>query len=371
MMPNAPLHDAERSRLAALRSYGIMDTEPEAVFDDLTRLAARLCDAPMAVISLVDRHRQWFKSRYGIEVDGSPREQAMCAHAILERDMLVVPDTLEDPRFEDNPFCAGETRLRFYAGAQIVGTEGLPLGMLCVLDREPRPDGLSEAQRLNLQALARQVTKLMELNRAVLSERAQLNESVHRTRNLITVVQAIAMRTLAGADDLNDGAAALMGRLDALGSAQDLLLAEGISGAGLEELLTRQLTPFIDAGDPRLSMQGPDVTLKASAAEAVSMAIYELATNATKHGALSNDKGRITIIWRRGDDGRLTVEWLEQKGEDAPMSPTPRQGFGSAVLGPLTAERVGGDARFELRPEGAYWYASIDPRFVLDTASIS
>lgn len=365
-MPHAPLHDAERSRLAALQSYQILDTEPEAAFDDLAAMAARLCDAPMAAISFVDEERLWFKARYGLAADGCPREQALCAHAILEPGALIVPDTLKDPRFADSPFCFGDTRLRFYAGVQIVGDEGLPLGTLCVLDPAPHPAGLNEQQRVNLEALARQVTALLELRRALRSERGLLKESVHRTRNVITVVQAVAMRTLSGAEGLEDAAEALNGRLDAMGAAQGLLLAEGAEGAAIQELLTRQLAPFVSIDDPRLSIEGPDVTLKTRAAEALGMAIHELATNAAKYGALSQEKSRITIVWMRRSDGSVAFEWSEQS--EKPLAPSARQGFGSTVLGPLTAERIGGEARLELRPEGARWTALIDAAFSLTRA---
>ncbi len=364
-MPHAPPHDAERSRLAALRSYQILDTEPEAALDELAAMAARLCDAPMAAISFVDEGRLWFKARHGLSVDGCPREHALCAHAILEPGALIVPDALKDPRFADKPVCIGDRPVRFYAGVQIVGHEGLPLGTLCVLDPAPRPDGLDEEKRMNLDALARQVTELLELRRTVRSERRLLKESVHRTRNLITVVQAVAMRTLSGAQRLEEAAEALNGRLDAMGSAQGILLAEGAEGAAIQELLTRQLTPFVSINDPRLVIEGPDVTLKTRAAEALGMAIHELATNATKYGALFQEKSRITIVWTRRDDGSIAFEWSEHLDSKRPLAPSTRQGFGSTVLGPLTAERIGGEARLELRPEGACWTASIDGRFVL------
>ncbi|MEO1657347.1 MAG: HWE histidine kinase domain-containing protein [Pseudomonadota bacterium] len=365
-MPNTPAHDAESARLNALRSYGDLETGPEAVFDDLAALAARLCGVTMAAISFVDRDRQWFKSQYGFHGLESSRAQA-----ILERDLLIVPDTSNDKRFTDDLFRTGDAPVRFYAGAPIMGSEGLPLGMICVMDQAPRPQGLNEDQRLSLEALARQVTALLELRRDVQRERTALKESVHRMRNVITVVQGVTLRTLAGASDLGSASETLMGRLDALGAAQDMLFAEGSAGADLKELLKRLLAPFVDPGDQRISLQGPSATLNANAAEALSMAVHELATNATKHGALSNDQGEITVVWSRTDGGDLTIEWSERRGTDAPISSERRQGFGSAVLGPLTAERIGGDARLELRSEGAHWSATIDRRSVLESSADS
>lgn len=155
----------ERQRLAALASYGILDTPREAAFDDITRIAALLCDVPIAVVNLIDRDRQWFKSEIGLGVRETPLETSICAHAILQHDMLVVPDTQVDARFEHNPLVTGEPHLRFYAGALLKTPDGQPLGTVCVLDTRPR--ALSDAQLDGLRALARQTMTQMELRRVL------------------------------------------------------------------------------------------------------------------------------------------------------------------------------------------------------------
>lgn len=150
----------ELSRLAALLRYEILDTPSEPVLDDFTQLAARFCDTPISLISLVDDRRQWFKSRYGLEVSETPREISFCSHAIAADDFFEIPDALQDRRFQDNPLVTGEPHIRFYASAPLVSPDGYKLGTLCVIDRKPRL--LSPEQRDTLSRLSRQVMRLFE-----------------------------------------------------------------------------------------------------------------------------------------------------------------------------------------------------------------
>ena len=157
----------EAERLAALRDYDILDSEPERAFDDIVDLAARLFDAPMAVVSLVDEERQWFKAETGIGACETPIETSFCAHAIREQDRMVIPDATKDPRFASNDLVTGEMGLRFYAGHLLKSAEGLPLGTLCVLDTKPRPEGPTELQMKALEVLANQVMTQLNLRRAL------------------------------------------------------------------------------------------------------------------------------------------------------------------------------------------------------------
>lgn len=175
----APLPPNEKERLERLHSYAVLDTAAEPDFDDFTVLASRLLGAPVALISLVDRHRQWFKSRVGLDAAATPRDEAFCAHAILSEDLFVVEDARADARFADNPLVTGDPHIRFYAGCPLVTTDGVALGTLCVIDRVPRELGAADAD--TLRRLGRQLMHLLDLRRAMSLQREA--EQAMRARN--------------------------------------------------------------------------------------------------------------------------------------------------------------------------------------------
>ena len=160
---------AERARLETLQAMRLLDTPPETAFDDFTVLASRLCRAPIALVSLVDAERQWFKSRVGLDATETPREWAFCDHAIRGHDVFAVSDARSDPRFASNPLVTGEPGIRFYAGVPLVVEPGHAIGTLCIIDREPRE--LGDEDRDTLQRLGRQVVHLLELRRLAARQR--------------------------------------------------------------------------------------------------------------------------------------------------------------------------------------------------------
>lgn len=169
--PQPPQPPREAERLAALLGYDILDTPPESAFDDFTLLASALCGVPISAVSLIDQSRQWFKSKIGLDVDQTPRQNAFCAHAIAQPgELLEVPDATQDARFAHNPLVTGAPQIRFYAGAPLVTPEGHALGALCVIDTQPRQ--LSSQQKEALSALSRQVVAQLELR--------QRNRELHR-----------------------------------------------------------------------------------------------------------------------------------------------------------------------------------------------
>ena len=170
------LAKTEAARVAALNRYAILDTEPEQSFDDLVTLASYVCKTPMAFLSLVDDHRQWFKSKVGVEIRETPLDSSICAHAIQEgkEDLFIVPDTLQDPRFKENAMVVHEPCIRFYAGAPLIDDDGFALGTLCVVDRHPRE--LDQEQMEALRSLRRLAVGQMELRRNLVMLKEALND---------------------------------------------------------------------------------------------------------------------------------------------------------------------------------------------------
>jgi len=160
---NAPIPNNEAERLAALKEYRVLDTGTEQPYDDITILAAHICEVPIATISLVDEARQWFKAKVGMSRRQTPREIAFCAHTILQREPFMVRDAKKDRRFADNDMVTGEPHIRFYAGFPLINQQGLAMGTLCAMDRKPRE--LTARQEKAMQALVRQIMALLEFRR--------------------------------------------------------------------------------------------------------------------------------------------------------------------------------------------------------------
>jgi len=180
---------ADPVRLAALESYGILDTPPEEGFDDIVQLARQICGAPVALVSLVTDDRQWFKARDGFPACETGLNASVCAHALIEPDLLIIPDLATDPRTRDNPLVTGDPYIQFYAGAPLRTPDGHVLGSLCVIDHRPRPEGLSAARRDALRALARQVVTQLELRRSA----AENLKSAEARQAVIATQRAVAL----------------------------------------------------------------------------------------------------------------------------------------------------------------------------------
>jgi diguanylate cyclase len=231
-MKPAPILQDEAKRLAALRDYGLLDTATERVFDAVAKLAGKICGTPIALLSLVDEKRQWFKAVQGLDVRETPRDVAFCAHAIEARELMEVPDAAADVRFHDNPLVLRDPKIRFYAGVPLIQPDGYALGTLCVIDRKPRR--LSESQRTALRQLAQTVLSLFEA-RKVKAESTRLGVVLDQSFNEIYVFDASTLRFL----HANESACRNTGySLDELRQRTPLaLLAPAMNQLALDKLL--------------------------------------------------------------------------------------------------------------------------------------
>jgi two-component system NtrC family sensor kinase len=191
------IQNNDAARVAALQKYDILDSEPEKAFDDLALLASYICKTPIAWISLIDEDRQWFKSKLGVSISETPRDIAFCNVAIQQPEVFVVPDTLQDERFRNNPLVVSDPRIRFYAGAPLISEEGYALGTLCVVDRTPRE--FTTEQEEALKALSRLVLAQMEFRRNLVLLKEALNDRTkeeHERERELQKLQATLARVM-------------------------------------------------------------------------------------------------------------------------------------------------------------------------------
>jgi len=355
----------ESDRLAALRGYRVLDTPPEPVFDDLVQLAARACQAPVALITLIDERRQWFKAEVGLGVRETPLDRSICLSAMVQPGLTIVPDLTEDPRFAHNPLVKREPHLRFYAGAVLRTPDGIPLGALCVFDRRPRD--LPEEQASTLTMLAAQVMSQLELRRAVAERDEKLETSHHieqrqsllvrelhhRVKNTLATVQALAYQTFRSSMPPEIARERFEARLLSLSRTHNLLNERNWTGAALKDVLALELEPFIGEHRHCFTATGPDIDLPARMAVVVGMIFHELATNAAKYGALSIPFGRVVVAWHvvMAEGQRvLQVEWTERGGPsvEEPL----HRGFGPRLIEQATRQQLNGSALVSFAAEG-------------------
>jgi two-component sensor histidine kinase len=355
----------ESERLAALRSYRVLDTPPEPEFDDLVQLAARACQTPVALISLIDERRQWFKAQVGLGVRQTPLDRSICLSAMLLPGLTIVPDLTEDPRFVGNPLVTGEPHLRFYAGAVLRTPDGVPLGALCVLDHMPRD--ITQEQASTLTMLARQVMSQLELRRAIaerddvleanrtFEQRQSLlvRELHHRVKNTLATVQALVGATRRSTGSFDAFYRSFSNRITSLAKTHNLLTEDYWQTAPLREIALSELKPFAESRQPRFMLIGPPVELSADLAVPVGMALHELTTNAIWHGALSVPGGHVEVRWSVDEvEGvrKLHLEWRERGGP--PVGEPQHQGFGTTLLQQVLPMQCKAEVEVQYDPEG-------------------
>ncbi len=359
----------ESDRLAALRSYRVLDTPPEPEFDDLVQLAARACQAPVALISLVEDRRQWFKAEVGLGVRETPLDRAICVTTMLRPGLTVIPDLTNDARFAANPLVTGEPHLRFYAGAVLETPGGLPLGALCVLDHVPRD--LAEEGAFTLKTLARQVMSQLELRRAIAerddvleaSRRIEQRQSLlvrelhHRVKNTLATVQALVGASGRSTGSFEGFYRSFSNRIASLARTHNLLTEDYWQTASLREIALHELRPFAERGQVRYVLDGPPVELSADLAVPVGMALHELTANAARFGALSVPGGRVELRWNVDEvEGarKLQLDWREYGGP--PVQTPQHKGFGSTLLQKVLPLQSNADIRIDFDDAGLrFW----------------
>jgi two-component sensor histidine kinase len=319
MIPPA-LPDNEKNRLAELKTYAILDSEKEEQYNAITNLACQIFNMPIAIISLMDSERQWFKSKVGIESNETTREMSFCGHTILHPEKtLIVENALEDNRFHDNPLVTGDTNIRFYAGAPIVTKEGYVLGTLCILDKVPRK--LSAEQCKQLETLALQVMNLMELRksnaqlRIVNSEKSVLLKEVHhRVKNNLQLMTSLISLQISQVEDpeLHEAFSNCFHRIMAISHIHQNLHHESAAEfVNFKTYLMDLLKSFdVAFANEHNYEQLQDVTVRIDIAIPLGLITSEILTNAYKHAFHEGQLKTISITFKEDQDGvlRLTVQ---------------------------------------------------------------
>lgn len=363
----ADLHSAEQYRLSALRSYGILDTPRESDFDDVVKVAAAICQAPISVINLIDEGRQWFKAEVGLGVRETPLDSSICAHAILQPGLFEVPDTTLDNRFCDNALVLGDPHLRFYAGALLTTPTGFPLGTVCVLDYKPRK--LDETQRAFLQLMARQVMQLIELRRTNASEHvARLNaerlltenemlmrESDHRLMNSLQLVQSLlALQSRnATADETKTQLDIAGNRVLAVATVhKQLHLTGSFEEIDVKAFLQRLCDSLMQTAPPQITainVNAAAMMVRSDMASGLGLLVAELVTNSFKYAYDADQHGTVNIDFEREPDGwRLEVA-DDGRGLPAGFDIDHANGFGMKVVKAFV-QRLNATIKVESQP---------------------
>ena len=355
--------DAEAARLAALRRYDILDTPPDGAFDRITALAADLFSVPIAIVSLVDHDRIWFKSRHGLpEVEQIGRDPGLCASAILQIEPWVLADARADPRALANPLVAGTFGLRFYAGAPLRTHDGFSLGTLCVIDRGPRA-ATTDREVARLRHLASLVVDQMELrlsarravadlSRAAAEKEAALRraellakETDHRVMNSLQLISGLLrlQRGALGAADTgaSEQLALAANRVSAVARVHQHLYAgdsvESIDCGTYLRRLCDDLSRTLRPDQTAIGVEVADAALPTARIVPLGLVVAELVTNAAKHGA-----GEIRVSLRRSAPGECALSVSDQgAGLPAGYDPAATGGLGMRVISTLVGQLRG------------------------------
>jgi two-component sensor histidine kinase len=364
----------EQQRLEAVRRYDILDTPPDGAFDRITALTARVLNVPVAMVSIVDRDRIWFKSRYGSAIAQVPREPGLCASCVLQDAPWVVENARTDERSRANVLVCGEFGAQFYLGVPLRTSDGFNLGALCVLDFTPRSaTGEDVATLCDLAGILMDELELrLSANRAIFGYQGELaqrevredhirglmREVAHRSKNLLAIVLAIGRQSGSAGQSLEQYRERLLARVDGLARTQDIIAEEDWRGASLAALASRQVAPFLRS-ERQLQQSGSTLRLNPASAQHVGLALHELAANAAQHGALVSQQGRIVLSWTLTEStpGNLHLLWREEGGHT--IRPPLHDGFGRLLLERVVPQAMEGTGQLRFDPAGVSWLLQV------------
>jgi two-component sensor histidine kinase len=343
----------EAERLAAVRRYDILDTPPDGAFDRITRVAARLFDVPISIVSIVDEDRIWFKSHHGLQAEEIPRGPGLCASAILDNTPWVLTDAKVDPRALANPLVAGEFGLRFYAGIPLRTHDGFNLGTLCVIDHAPR--AVSKADLAQLEDLAAIVMDEMELRlsakRALADKEVLFKEVHHRVKNNLQIVSSLlALQSRSAPAELRVHFDEGLRRIHAIGLLHESFYREHRVEstdvtAYLGELLDRLIDAFGLKGRVSGRVEGTPVHVGLDIGTPLGLLAGEVISNACKHAFPGKRRGEIDVVLTEAN-GQVCLRIKDNGVGYAAKQERSVKGMGQRLIANLV-QQLNGSARFE------------------------
>jgi len=353
----ADLHPLNAERLDTLHGFDILDTPEETEFNEIVELASQICGTPISLISLVDEDRQWFKASVGFERPETSLEESICSHAILDSDILEINDLKADDRTADNPLCVGEEQVRFYAGAPLIASNGLPMGTLCVLDTKPLE--LNDFQRQALRVLSRQVMKQLELRIALRNQSILQAEADHRVKNSLQSMSAIVRiytRKITDPTAL-EALGAIQRRIDAVAELhQELQGTEGRDTINAATYLERVLNLLQETAPENVSFRSDfaAIVMRSDQAANLAMIISEFVANSIKHAFPNGMPGEISIRLSVVDPGQYRLECGDNGiGQQTSKEPTTRtEGIGLSLVNAAVSS-LGGNSEASLTGDGS------------------
>lgn len=346
------------ARLASLHRSGMMDSPASVDFDRTARLAARILDAPVALVSFVDDVRQFFKAQYGLsgqaaEDRGTPLDQSMCRYVVDTGEPFIVSDTANSSGLKDHPAIT-ELDVAAYAGVPICAPDGSVLGSFCAIDHKPHD--WTDEDLATLKDLAKVVEAELALRATVAQRELVLDEMTHRIKNLFSMINGMVRIDSRHAKTPAEMADSLGQRISALNDAHQLIVpvvaAENVNipSTDLGALMRRLLAAHLAGPSAQLSLEGPHVNVGEKAVIYMALALHEIATNASKYGALGAVDGRVTVAWDiEGEE--LVIRWLEvaEPGYEHDRPAPKGEGFGSRLMEMAVTYQLGGRVETERR----------------------